>query len=524
MAAGYYGDIALGQTIDVKFTTVSTTGAPTTLAGTPVISAYVGNSTTELTAGITLSVDFDSRTGMHNVRVVASSGNGYAAQTDVELVITTGTVGGTSVVGYVVGAFSIENRSAIRPTTAGRTLDVSAGGEAGLDWANVGSPTTTVGLSGTTVKTATDVATDTGAIKAKTDFLPSATAGATGGLFIAGTNAATTITTALTTTFTGNLTGSVDSVTGAVGSVTGNVGGNVTGSVGSVVGNVGGNVVGDVQGNVDGSVASVAGAVGSVTGNVGGNVIGSVASVVGNVGGDLVGDVQGNVDGSLGAMSAAALADFFTVDSGETYASAVVGSVVKEIADNATVIGTPDVNVVQISGDAPAADALESILDGGGGTLTANITGNLSGSVGSVTGAVGSVTGSVGGNVVGTVASVVGNVGGNVVGTVASVVGNVGGNVTGSIGSLAAQAKADVNAEVVDVMSVDTFAEPTGVPAATTTLADKIGRQYMALRNEVTVDSNTGKKQFHDDAGNVEWEKDFTDVGNVYNESESNAP
>lgn len=37
------------------------------------------------------------------------------------------------------------------PTVAGRTLDVSAGGEAGVDWANVGSPTTTVGLSGTTV-------------------------------------------------------------------------------------------------------------------------------------------------------------------------------------------------------------------------------------------------------------------------------------------------------------------------------------------------------------------------------------
>jgi hypothetical protein len=73
-------------------------------------------------------------------------------------------------------------------------------------------------------------------IKTKTDFLPSATAGAAGGVFIAGTNAATTITTSLTTTFTGNLTGSVGSVTGAVGSVTGNVGGNVTGSVGSVTG------------------------------------------------------------------------------------------------------------------------------------------------------------------------------------------------------------------------------------------------------------------------------------------------
>src|SRR3990167_8712375 len=51
--------------------------------------------------------------------------------------------------------------------------------------------------------------------------IPNAVAGATGGVFIAGTNAATTITTGLTTTFTGNLTGSVGSVTGAVGSVTG---------------------------------------------------------------------------------------------------------------------------------------------------------------------------------------------------------------------------------------------------------------------------------------------------------------
>jgi hypothetical protein len=49
--------------------------------------------------------------------------------------------------------------------------------------------------------------------------IPDAVAGAAGGLFIAGTNAATTVTTALTTTFTGNLTGSVASVTGAVGSV-----------------------------------------------------------------------------------------------------------------------------------------------------------------------------------------------------------------------------------------------------------------------------------------------------------------
>jgi hypothetical protein len=96
--------------------------------------------------------------------------------------------------------------------------------------------------------------------------LPDVTAGAAGGVFIAGANAATSITTALTANVignvTGNLSGSVGSVTGAVGSVTGAVG-SVTGAVGSVTGAVG----------------SVTGAVGSVAGNVDGNVTGTVAGV-----------------------------------------------------------------------------------------------------------------------------------------------------------------------------------------------------------------------------------------------------
>ncbi len=113
------------------------------------------------------------------------------------------------------------------PTTAGRTLDVSATGEAGVDWANVGSPTTTVGLTGTTISTSQVVASVTGAV--------------------------------------GSVTGAVGSVTGAVGSVTGNVGGNVTGSVGSVVGNVGGNVTGSV-GSVVADVGITQGAADKVFG------------------------------------------------------------------------------------------------------------------------------------------------------------------------------------------------------------------------------------------------------------------
>lgn len=57
----------------------------------------------------------------------------------------------------------------------------------------------------------------------------------------------------------------------------------------------------------------------------GGGVV--AASVTGNVG--------GNVTGTIGGLTAAALKDFFDTDSTTTYASAVAGSVVKEIADNA---------------------------------------------------------------------------------------------------------------------------------------------------------------------------------------------
>jgi hypothetical protein len=112
-------DITLGETVDFKFTTAEPdTGAPATLAGTPVISAYVGNSTTQITAGITLTVDFDGVTGLHNVRVVATTGNGYTDGSDVALIITTGTVDSVSAVGYKVAEFTIGRsaaNSALKP-------------------------------------------------------------------------------------------------------------------------------------------------------------------------------------------------------------------------------------------------------------------------------------------------------------------------------------------------------------------------------------------------------------------------
>lgn len=115
------------------------------------------------------------------------------------------------------------------PTTSGRSIDVTTTGEVGIDWANIGSPTTTINLSGTTVKTATDVETDTADIQTR---IPAALVG---GRIDANTGAISgdavaadsleaaldgtggvTITAALTGNVTGNLSGSVGSVTAGV--------------------------------------------------------------------------------------------------------------------------------------------------------------------------------------------------------------------------------------------------------------------------------------------------------------------
>lgn len=80
---------------------------------------------------------------------------------------------------------------------------------------------------------------------------------------------------------------------------------------------------------------------------------------------------------------------------------------------------------------------------------------------------------------------------------------------------------ADVNAQVLDVLNTDTFAEPSGVPGATNTLVNKISWLYMALRNKVTVTAT--KKTFFDDGDAAEWEKDLSDDGTTYTESEGNS-
>lgn len=105
MPSSSYG---AGGTVYLKFTTRGTTGLPTSLLGTPAVSIYKDASTTASVAGVTLTVDFNARTGLNHLTInTAADTTFYANGHSYWAVITAGTVGGTSVVGEVVGNFDL---------------------------------------------------------------------------------------------------------------------------------------------------------------------------------------------------------------------------------------------------------------------------------------------------------------------------------------------------------------------------------------------------------------------------------
>jgi hypothetical protein len=139
----FLGDYAIGETVVFYFTTTEPdTGAPATLSGTPALSAYVGASDTQLTAGITLAADADSVTGLNRVTAVLTTGNGYADNTDVTFVITTGTVDGNSAVGYVVGRVTLGRAGAYK------RLGAPAGASIAADIAVIEGQTDDIGVAG----------------------------------------------------------------------------------------------------------------------------------------------------------------------------------------------------------------------------------------------------------------------------------------------------------------------------------------------------------------------------------------
>ncbi len=244
------GDIALAQVLYFHFTTRQfTTGAPITSASL-VLSVYKDDSTTQSTAGITTTflTGFDSVIGLVSVKIDTSAdGTFYATGHDFSVIITAGTSDSVSIVGEVVGYFSIQNRSALRPTTAGRTINIDS---TGLSDSNV----VKLGPTGSgTAQTARDIgasvlvgdktgfALSTGGVQAIWDALTSAlsTASSIGKLLVDNINATITSRMASYTQPTGFLAatfpgGTISNTTNITAGTIATVSGNVTGSVGSV--------------------------------------------------------------------------------------------------------------------------------------------------------------------------------------------------------------------------------------------------------------------------------------------------
>jgi hypothetical protein len=201
------------------------------------------------------------------------------------------------------------------------------------------------------------------------------------------------------------------------------------------------------------------------------------------------------------------------------------------------VAGVPDVNTTHISDTAqtakdvgaavPAATAGAAgglFIAGSNAATTVNITGNLTGNV---SGSVGSVTASVN---VGQIAGQTANAASAVTfpATVASTTNITGGTITtvtnltnaATAGDFTATQKASINAEVLDVLATDTFAQPgQEAPAATATLKNMIAYLYKAWRNRSTQTSAT-YSLYADDATTVDQKATVADDGTTFSRGE----
>lgn len=140
------------------------TQAVVSTAGTIISSRYKSAATAECPGDTCHVVAFDPHSVSMGLSLAKTTNlTGFndlsAAQVNAEADTALLDVGVTTT---VTGRIDAAITSRLAPTVAARTLDVSTTGEAGIDWANIGAPTTAQTLSGTTVGTATATTTVNG--------------------------------------------------------------------------------------------------------------------------------------------------------------------------------------------------------------------------------------------------------------------------------------------------------------------------------------------------------------------------
>lgn len=212
----------------------------------------------------------------------------------------------------------------------------------------------------------------------------------------------------------------------------------------------------DAKVAADVTIASVTGAVGSVTGNVGGNVVGSVASVTAGV--------------TLAASAVQAIWDALTS------ALITVGSIGKLLVDN--INATISSRATQVSvDDLPTNTELATSQAAADDATLAAIAALNNLSAAQVNTEVDTALSDVG------------------------VTTTVTGRIDAAITTRATPAQ--VNTEVLDVLVTDTFAEPSAVPAATSSIKDKLNWLFVLARNKLTQTATTQLVRNDADAATV---------------------
>jgi hypothetical protein len=164
MSDKYIGDFKKGQTIRVKFNTFSQALLPTAPSVNPTVAVYKDSATEITVTGITQpTVNFDSKDGLHEL-VIDTSDAVYEIGKDYDIVFTAGTVDGKDLTRTILRTFSIENRNIDADVTkiAGQTATAAAA---------VAFPSS-IASQASVDTLASYVDTEVGAIKAKTDNLP----------------------------------------------------------------------------------------------------------------------------------------------------------------------------------------------------------------------------------------------------------------------------------------------------------------------------------------------------------------
>jgi len=107
----YLGDYKEDSILYFNWSTNDKSGASITRATDGTIKVYKDDGTTESTAGITDTEDFDGLTGIHNCKIDLSSDAFYSTGHDYSILLAGAVIDGQTV-NAVLATFSIENRFA----------------------------------------------------------------------------------------------------------------------------------------------------------------------------------------------------------------------------------------------------------------------------------------------------------------------------------------------------------------------------------------------------------------------------